>query len=229
MIKCAVAFDLQGPCHGASRDTFKVDRPFPSPVLRKPFSVAIGKPALYSLTRSHRHRKCICQDLTLTTALGGIGFLGIGFRFKIFKRPFLWPSHIVRPAEMSIPLLLSEKPAVVPLRLGRRAVGRCARGALWRRSLELRASGAVGLRWQAVFGLLRSSRIVDSTRWRTRWAAGRQAQMTEDFDNHRRIIKPVEGAAIIFKAPPQLGQCSTVSHETRITTEAAKESQRKIF
>src|SRR5215510_6700458 len=28
--------------------------------------------------------------------------------------------------------------------------GRCARGTLWRRSVEVRASGAVGLRWQAV-------------------------------------------------------------------------------
>ena len=34
--------------------------------------------------------------------------------------------------------------------------------------------------------------------------------MTEDFDNHRRIIDACpesdEGAATIFKAPPQLGQ-----------------------
>src|SRR5262245_61748146 len=36
--------------------------------------------------------------------------------------------------------------------LGRRAVGRQAKGFLWRRSVELRASGAVGLRWQAAFG-----------------------------------------------------------------------------
>ena len=36
--------------------------------------------------------------------------------------------------------------------------------------------------------------------------------MAEDFDNHRRIFdacpEPVEGAAMIFKAPPQFGQCS---------------------
>ena len=34
--------------------------------------------------------------------------------------------------------------------------------------------------------------------------------MAEDFDNHRRIFNAcperVEGAAMIFKAPPQLGQ-----------------------
>jgi len=43
--------------------------------------------------------------------------------------------------------------------------------------------------------------------------------MTEDFDNHRRIIdvypERVEGAAIIFKAPPQLGQCSTSTSKAR--------------
>jgi hypothetical protein len=36
--------------------------------------------------------------------------------------------------------------------------------------------------------------------------------MAEDFDDHRRIFdpcpEPVEGAAMIFKAPPQFGQCS---------------------
>src|SRR5262245_36626886 len=37
--------------------------------------------------------------------------------------------------------------------LGRRADGRQAKGFLWRRSVELRASGAVGLRWQAAFRL----------------------------------------------------------------------------
>src|SRR5262247_3938356 len=36
--------------------------------------------------------------------------------------------------------------------LGRRAVGRQAKGFLWRRSVELRASGAVGLRWKDAFG-----------------------------------------------------------------------------
>src|SRR5262245_47416212 len=36
-------------------------------------------------------------------------------------------------------------------RLGRRALG-SAQGSLGRRSVELRANGAVGWRWQAVFG-----------------------------------------------------------------------------
>ena len=38
--------------------------------------------------------------------------------------------------------------------------------------------------------------------------------MAEDFDNHRRIFdacpERVEGAAMIFKAPPQFGQRSMV-------------------
>ena len=41
--------------------------------------------------------------------------------------------------------------------------------------------------------------------------------MGEDFGDHRRIFdacpERVEGAAIIFKAPPQLGQCSKVDIE----------------
>src|SRR4029434_3294803 len=46
--------------------------------------------------------------------------------------------------------------------------------------------------------------------------------MTEDFDNHRRIIdacpERVEGAAMIFKALPQLGQCSTSISKTRLSS-----------
>ena len=52
---------------------------------------------------------------------------------------------------MSIVFLLDEKPTVV--RSARPESGRRrAKGSLSRRSLELRASGAVGLRWQPVFG-----------------------------------------------------------------------------
>jgi hypothetical protein len=65
---------------------------------------------------------------------------------------FYGRSYIAAPAELSIPFLLDEKSTVVPVCLARRAVGRQAKGFLWRRSVELRASGAVGLRWQAAFG-----------------------------------------------------------------------------
>jgi hypothetical protein len=45
--------------------------------------------------------------------------------------------------------------------------------------------------------------------------------MAEDFDNHRRIFdacpERVEGAAMIFKAPPQFGQCSTSMSKTRLS------------
>jgi len=36
--------------------------------------------------------------------------------------------------------------------LGRRAVGMRAKGPLWRCAREVKASGSVGLRWQAAFG-----------------------------------------------------------------------------
>jgi hypothetical protein len=46
--------------------------------------------------------------------------------------------------------------------------------------------------------------------------------MTEDLDNHRRIIdacpERVEGAVMIFKAPPQFAQCSTSISKTRLSS-----------
>ena len=57
---------------------------------------------------------------------------------------------------MSIASLLDEKPDVVPDGSAGERVGRRAKGSLWSCSLEVRASGAVGLRWQAVFGSFRS-------------------------------------------------------------------------
>jgi len=61
-------------------------------------------------------------------------------------------SYIAGPGEMSIPFPGDEKPTVIPVGSARRAVGRGAKGSLGRRWLWIRASGAVGLRGQAVFG-----------------------------------------------------------------------------
>jgi hypothetical protein len=48
--------------------------------------------------------------------------------------------------------------------------------------------------------------------------------MAEDLDDHRRIIdacpERVEGAAMIFKAPPQFGQCSMSMSKTRLSSRA---------
>ena len=52
---------------------------------------------------------------------------------------------------MSIFVLLDEKPDVLPVGSGGERSGG-AKGSLWSSALELRASGTVGLRWQAVFG-----------------------------------------------------------------------------
>lgn len=45
-----------------------------------------------------------------------------------------------------------------------------------------------------------------------RRGAGRQAEMAENFEDHRRIFDPcpelLEEAAMTFKAPPQFGQGS---------------------
>jgi len=62
---------------------------------------------------------------------------------------FCGRSYIAAPAELSI--LLDEKSTVVPVGSAGEQSGGKRKGFLWRRSVELRASGAVGLRWQAAF------------------------------------------------------------------------------
>jgi hypothetical protein len=46
--------------------------------------------------------------------------------------------------------------------------------------------------------------------------------MGEDFDNHPRIFdacpERVEGAAMIFKLPPQFGQCSMSISKTHLSS-----------
>jgi hypothetical protein len=46
--------------------------------------------------------------------------------------------------------------------------------------------------------------------------------MPEDLDDHRRVFdvcpERVEGAAMIFKAPPQFGQCSMSMSKTRLSS-----------
>jgi hypothetical protein len=50
------------------------------------------------------------------------------------------------------PFLLDQNPNVASVGLDSTGGRTRAKGSLWRRSVELRASGAVGWRWQAVFG-----------------------------------------------------------------------------
>src|SRR5262245_40434611 len=74
--------------------------------------------------------------------------LRIGFLNDLFYGR----SHIAGPGRCQFPFLLGEKSTVVPVgSAGERS--ECARtGSLWSRSLGVRASGCVGLHWQAVFG-----------------------------------------------------------------------------
>src|SRR5262245_28763573 len=115
------------------------------------------------------------------------------------------------------PFLLDEKPTFVPLRLGRRAVGRCAKGAARSNSERAASSACVGRRFCFVHIVWnRSTRRAGAGH-----GAGRQAQMAEEFDNHRWIFNahpgPAEGAAMIFKAP-QFGQCSMSMSKTRLSS-----------
>jgi hypothetical protein len=53
---------------------------------------------------------------------------------------------------VSIPFLLDQNPNVPSVGLDSAGGRTRPKGSLWRRSVELRASGAVSLHWQAVFG-----------------------------------------------------------------------------
>jgi hypothetical protein len=53
---------------------------------------------------------------------------------------------------VSIPFLLDQNPNVASVGLDSAGGRTRAKGSLWRRSVELRASGAIGWHWQAVFG-----------------------------------------------------------------------------
>ena len=94
-----------------------------------------------------------------------------------------------------------------------------AKGSLGRRALEIRASGAVGLRWQAVFGCqivwnrstrragARGGARVDKPRWvRILMITGGSSMAA---------LRRGSGQATIFNAPPQFGQCSTSMSKTR--------------
>src|SRR5262249_32906999 len=78
-----------------------------------------------------------------------------------FKRPFLWPGAIAQDRERcQFPFVLDEKKThCCTGRLAQRAIGRRAKGSLWRRSFELRASGATRLALGRRFGLVRLSGI----------------------------------------------------------------------
>src|SRR5262245_23582483 len=65
---------------------------------------------------------------------------------------FSGQSHSAGPGELSIRFFLDENSSDARANVGGVAVGTRAKDSLWRHLLELRASGVVGLRWQAVFG-----------------------------------------------------------------------------
>jgi hypothetical protein len=111
-------------------------------------------------------------------------------------------------------------------RAARAESGREARtGSLWRRSVELRVSRAVGLRWQAVLG----AQIV----WnRSTRRAGERGGARVGRPRWLRILMITGGssmAAMIFKAPPQFGQCSTSMSKTRLSKRANSESSQETL
>ena len=126
----------------------------------------------------------------------------------ILNHLFFWPELYRRTGGMSIVFLFDENPDVASAGSGGAAVG----GA---RSVP---DHAVGSRWQPVSAL----RLSGINRIAARRGAGGQAQMAEDFDYHRRIfdgaLRRGSGQAMIFKVPPQFGQCSMSMSKTRLSS-----------
>src|ERR687891_1959974 len=123
---------------------------------------------------------------------------------RIFKRPFLWPERYRRPAELSIPFLLDEKSAVVPVRLAGEQSGgkrKVSYGDARSNSERAAPSACVGRR-------LSAPQIV----WnRSTRRAGARGGPRVGRPRWLRILTITGGssmAAMIFKAPPQFGQCS---------------------
>ena len=122
---------------------------------------------------------------------------------------------------MSIVFLLMKIPMLLR-RLGRRSGRRRAKCAGSRRSLELRASGAVGSRWQPVFGYQivwnRSTRRAGARGGarvgRPRWAR----ILTITGGSSMAALRRGSGQAMRFKLPPQFGQCSMSMSKTRLSS-----------
>src|ERR671915_2517365 len=105
-----------------------------------------------------------------------------------FKPPFFWRRYSAELPSVSSAQELGENRGFASAGSGGAAARKCSIGAPSRRALELRASGAVGLRWQAVSALSGRLEKIEPLRRGARRGAGRQAEMGEDFDNHRRIF-----------------------------------------
>jgi hypothetical protein len=112
-------------------------------------------------------------------------------RIGFLNHLFCGRSLIAGPGELSIPFLLDEKSTVVPVRLAGEQSGgkrKVSYGDARSNSERAAPSTRVGRRFSAPQIVWNRSTRRAGARGGPR---GRQAQMTEDFDNHRRIIKPV--------------------------------------
>jgi hypothetical protein len=122
---------------------------------------------------------------------------------------FYGRSHIAGPGESSIALLLDEKPAVVPVGSRRERSGgtrRFLRAPMAMNSSERR-------RRLALASSFRLSDYLDRSTRRAGARAGRPRCL--------RILMITGGssmAAMIFKAPPQFGQCSMSISKTRFSS-----------
>ena len=134
----------------------------------------------------------------------------------ILNHLFFWPELYRRTGGMSIVFLFDENPDVASAGSGGAAVGgaRSVPDHAARSNSERAAPSArVGNRFSAPQIVWNKSNRCAGERGGARVGRPRWA---EDFDNHRRIFDSM--AAMIFKLPPQFGQCSMSMSKTRLSS-----------
>ena len=113
--------------------------------------IAIAAVALVSFAKFTHTRVCEAAEREFRWAGDPEGDAPFVDCIVILTHLFFWSEQYRRTGRMSIVFLFDENPDVASAG-SRRSGRRGAKCAGSRRSLELRASGAVGSRWQAVFG-----------------------------------------------------------------------------
>src|SRR5262249_13695038 len=105
----------------------------------------------YNDTDNGTNKKMMSEPTVCLTNIGpkeSHKRLVMGICIGILNHLFFWPEQYRRTGRISIVFLFDENPDVASAGSGRRSGRRRAKCAGSRRSLELRASGAVGSRWQ---------------------------------------------------------------------------------
>jgi hypothetical protein len=142
----------------------------------------------------------------------------------ILNHLFFWPEQYRRTGRMSIVFLFDENPDVASAGSGGAAVGgaRSVPDHAARSNSERAAPSArVGNRFSAPQIVWNRSNRCAGERGGARVGRPRWARiLTITGGSSMPVLSLVEGAAMIFKLPPQFGQCSMSMSKTRLSSRA---------